>query len=272
LTTSLTIGTYTIGHTANLLQLGEFLLCSVILYEVFRWHYLKRQDTQLAQSELARELHIAEVRTAFVKQVLLTLRDDIESCKHLKNSLEPSDTTELIQEGLMRLNAMIAKFEVALELKERGSVTESKRVQLADLLSAALKPLEPQIKEKKLTIQQTSCELRTQSPPLLTYVLRSIVDNAISYSQPNNSIAISSRLTDHETRVAIEDHGSGIPQDRLSILFQPFSKAEGAETFDHEGMGFDLYLDKIIADYLNGKISITSEPKKGTRVELAFPS
>jgi two-component system sensor histidine kinase EvgS len=53
-------------------------------------------------------------------------------------------------------------------------------------------------------------------------------------------------------------------------LFQPFSKAEGAEVFTHEGMGFSLYLDKLIMLYLGGDIQIQSEQGRGTQVTISL--
>jgi K+-sensing histidine kinase KdpD len=53
-------------------------------------------------------------------------------------------------------------------------------------------------------------------------------------------------------------------------LFQAFSKTEGAETFNHEGMGFSLYMDKLIMNYLVGDIRVESAPQKGTKVVLSL--
>ena len=55
------------------------------------------------------------------------------------------------------------------------------------------------------------------------------------------------------------------------MLFQPFSKIEGFENFDHEGMGFSLYLDKLIMEYLGGSINLQSEENQGTTVDLKLP-
>jgi signal transduction histidine kinase len=68
----------------------------------------------------------------------------------------------------------------------------------------------------------------------------------------------------------VADNGQGIPTDKLNSLFQPFSKAEGAEVFTHEGMGFSLYLNKLIMMYLGGTIGIESAEGKGTQVTLSF--
>jgi signal transduction histidine kinase len=54
-------------------------------------------------------------------------------------------------------------------------------------------------------------------------------------------------------------------------LFKPFSRTDSAETFDTEGLGFSLYLDKVITNYLKGNIAVESDQGTGTRVTVSVP-
>jgi len=66
--------------------------------------------------------------------------------------------------------------------------------------------------------------------------------------------------------IAVTDHGVGISQRNLKIIFQPFF------TTKKKGTGLGLTIVKKIMDAHRGDISITSEEGKETVVRLTFPS
>jgi signal transduction histidine kinase len=51
-------------------------------------------------------------------------------------------------------------------------------------------------------------------------------------------------------------------------LFKPFSRADSALQFNYEGLGFSLFLDKIITDYMGGDILATSTKGSGTAITV----
>ena len=75
-------------------------------------------------------------------------------------------------------------------------------------------------------------------------------------------IAVESGAND--TAISVTDHGRGIAPATQQQLFRPFAKVEGALTFDNEGMGFSLYLDKLIMTYIGGEIALASKLGQGT--------
>lgn len=103
-------------------------------------------------------------------------------------------------------------------------------------------------------------------------MLFSLVDNAIAYSPDGSTVQVNASTSATESTLTVTDHGNGIQPGKLKILFQPFLKLEGAEAFNHEGMGFSLYLDKLIMTYLGGSIAMDSAPGKGTTVTLHLPA
>ncbi len=73
-------------------------------------------------------------------------------------------------------------------------------------------------------------------------------------------------------KLAITDHGAGIAEAKLEQLAKPFSRAEQASVdFDTQGIGLGLYMNKLIAAYLGGEMSIDSKTGFGTTVSLSLP-
>ena len=68
--------------------------------------------------------------------------------------------------------------------------------------------------------------------------------------------------------VRIADNGSGIPQDKLGQIFNPFytTKAPG------KGTGLGLFIVKQVVEKNKGTIALESEQGVGTTFTLRFPA
>ncbi len=64
--------------------------------------------------------------------------------------------------------------------------------------------------------------------------------------------------------VTIADNGYGISSDQLKNIFKPF------HTTKSEGTGLGLYITKQLIEKCNGKIEISSVPKKSTNFKIYF--
>lgn len=101
---------------------------------------------------------------------------------------------------------------------------------------------------------------------LLKIALKNIIDNACKYSEKEVDIILS--RINQQVVIEIEDRGIGIPQEEIEHIFQSFYR--GSNTHDYAGQGIGLSLTlKIISAY-NGKLEISSEIEKGTKVRVIF--
>jgi signal transduction histidine kinase len=67
--------------------------------------------------------------------------------------------------------------------------------------------------------------------------------------------------------------GAGIPEDKPSHVFEPFSQATGSSTSsnrEHQGAGLGLSIVKRIAALMDGSVSIASEEGRGTTVYVSL--
>ena len=103
-----------------------------------------------------------------------------------------------------------------------------------------------------------------QRRTLFDFVLGSLIDNAVKFSHDGGTITITSTPHESTLTVQVSDYGIGIPEEKMSQLFKPFSRSTSALEFNYEGLGFSLFLDKIIMDYVGGEISARSEDHKHT--------
>ena len=62
---------------------------------------------------------------------------------------------------------------------------------------------------------------------------------------------------------AVSDTGPGIPREKQSRLFQPFTQADSSTTRHFGGTGLGLSIAKRLVDLMAGKIGFESEPGRG---------
>lgn len=116
-------------------------------------------------------------------------------------------------------------------------------------------------------MQESGAQATVQANPyLLKIALKNIIDNACKYSEKEVDITLS--RTNQQTVVEIKDRGIGIPQEEIEHIFQSFYR--GSNTHDYAGQGIGLSLTMKIISAYNGKLEISSEIEKGTKVRVIF--
>ncbi|CAI5516249.1 unnamed protein product [Closterium sp. Naga37s-1] len=78
------------------------------------------------------------------------------------------------------------------------------------------------------------------------------------YLYTSSSLLSDSALPSHELHVTVTDTGIGIPPDRMSRLFRPFSQGDASTTRRFGGTGLGLVISKELAELLGGRMWVES--------------
>lgn len=105
-------------------------------------------------------------------------------------------------------------------------------------------------------------------PELMEQVFLNLLSNASQASAPGAPITVRTRETGRQAEVSVIDQGCGIPPDKIETIFNPFV------TTKQTGVGLGLAIVAKIVDGHGGRMSVESEPGKGStfRVLLPLPS
>jgi signal transduction histidine kinase/DNA-binding response OmpR family regulator len=68
----------------------------------------------------------------------------------------------------------------------------------------------------------------------------------------------------YEIRFAVHDTGIGIPPERISQLFRPFSQVSASTTRKYGGTGLGLSISKRLSDRMGGNLWVRSYPDEGS--------
>jgi signal transduction histidine kinase len=74
-----------------------------------------------------------------------------------------------------------------------------------------------------------------------------------------------------EVQVSVEDKGIGIPTRDLPNIFEPFYRVQATRDGQIRGVGLGLYLVKHMMEAMGGRVTVTSEPGRGSFFVLHFP-
>lgn len=99
-------------------------------------------------------------------------------------------------------------------------------------------------------------------------VIYNLVQNAITYSNTEQAITITTKTLDNSIYFSVTDTGIGISEDNQSLLFQPYSSIKVYKTV---GTGLGLYLSKHIIDAHGGQIALTSRLGHGSCFSFELP-
>jgi signal transduction histidine kinase/ActR/RegA family two-component response regulator len=160
------------------------------------------------------------------------------------------------------------------------SAIEAGRFQLREapfdlrlLLDAVARAYAPAAKVKALKLDFVRSETLPRrvvgDRARLFQVFGNLVGNAVKYTE-HGSILVSAELQGEEEeratlRFEIADTGPGIPPEKLSRIFEPFFRVNDSAHTEIEGRGLGLAIADFIVTHMGGKISVESEPDKGTR-------
>jgi signal transduction histidine kinase len=106
----------------------------------------------------------------------------------------------------------------------------------------------------------------------LQQVLLNLVDNSIKYSHPSGGeVVISVQELDQRLWVRVIDDGIGISIEDLPYVFDTAYQVPRTGSLRRAGSGLGLAIAKRIIEQHGGKISIQSQPDRGTTVAFDLP-
>jgi two-component system sensor histidine kinase CpxA len=110
---------------------------------------------------------------------------------------------------------------------------------------------------------------------LLSSALSNVIINAIKYSPKSSEVIISMHSTTHNQQnsiaIVISDNGTGVPQDSIEKLFQPFYRVDEARDRKSGGTGLGLAIAQQAILAHNGEINAKNKKYGGLSVTITLP-
>ena len=98
----------------------------------------------------------------------------------------------------------------------------------------------------------------------LMQLLANLIDNAIRYTPEGGTITLSLYRDGDWACLEVDDTGTGIAPEHLPHIFDRFYQVDKGRSRAKGGSGLGLAIVKAIAEQHRGKVTVTSEPGKGS--------
>ena len=199
------------------------------------------------------------------------LRTPITRMKVALEFLEDSQAKQSIQSDIAEMEKMVSEILETARRQHKYENLKKQRTHLADFIKQTIVVFENQ--PPGIEIVDLPAEIEVEiDPEQIKTVFENVLSNALKYSQPDSApIQISAQTEESYVVVRIRDFGTGIPEEDLAHIFEPFYRVDKSRTKDTGGYGLGLSLCKTIMEAHDGKIEVHSRPQEGTTVSLFFP-
>ena len=244
----------------------------------------EKNGAVIVLSDITRIKQLEKMRRDFVANVSHELKTPITSIKGFVETLlegalsEPQQGRrflEIIGKHANRLNAIIDDLFCLSRLEESGEkrAFSFDILPLAPVLAEAVELSGVRAQEKHIEITLDCDEdLRAQiNPALLEQAVTNLVNNAVEYSPAESTVEVGACRDENEIRIEVRDSGCGISEKHQERIFERFYVADKSRSRKAGGTGLGLAIVKHIAQVHNGRISVNSQPGRGSCFTLTLP-
>jgi signal transduction histidine kinase len=278
-----------VTRTASLALLavifGLLLAGAVLAYTAVRIvNELRRLDAE--QKATAEKLEAANrAKTEFIADVSHELRTPLTVLRGnaqvgLAQDAGDPENTRLFEEIVDESRRMSRMVEDLLLLAKSDSASlpyEFETVEVEPVLAELAGRATVLARERgaALRIELAGGGLARLDPQKMEQAVLILVDNAAKYGSESGAsgdeILLSSLVRSGELRITVRDHGPGIPENELPLIFERFYRLDKARSRRMGGAGLGLPIAKAIIEAHKGRLEAVSRPGEGTTMSLYIP-
>ena len=248
------------------------------------------EDTTDTQ-RLLRELHAANVaKTRFLATVSHEVRTPLAALMGAADLLmeadlgpDPGHLAQIVHRSadrLMRLTHDLLEFsglEAHRTLLHRAPVHVR---DLVDDVAASVAPLvDGRDLEVRFAVADTVPSVAVGDGPRIAQVVRTLVHNAVTFTERGHvGVRVTARAVPDQApgdgtwlEIEVTDTGIGIAPDRLSTLFEPFTRSDPSDSGDRRGNGLGLAIAGELAELMDGRLGVVSVPGRGSTFTFGVP-
>jgi len=227
---------------------------------------------------LLRQKKIADVTTDFANHMTHELKTPLSAAGVIVKSLRTAEAKldeEWYAELLGQLDNQHSKIRRLMDsvltsaMDRPLGIPEFQTVCLATLLQG-LKALAIDAGRELRLSGTTNISIQTD-PDMLTGILANLLDNALKYTPSDTPLILECQLTEAKITFSLIDKGPGIAKPYQPHLFSKFYRVPHPDMDQVRGLGLGLYLCRLQAIQLDGKLSYQQNTAGGSIFSLILP-
>lgn len=172
-----------------------------------------------------------------------------------------------------RMNIMIGQLLNLTRLESRVNVVPMQKFDLQELLANLVEDAnyEAEIRQCRVVYNAPEVAIYTGSQDHLAQALENVIRNAVKYTADNTIVSVDLIKAAEYWTIQVADHGSGVPEESLVKLFEPFYRVAAARDRQTGGTGIGLAIAERAITFHSGTITAKNRPQGGLLIEITLP-
>ncbi len=255
---------------------GLALTALIILLLIRRKNKLLKEQNELIQRQNSKLAQFNAEKNALISIVSHDLNAPFTSIKMWSQILlaDTSNLSESQKKALYRIQSsadngeLLIKDMLHIEKEEiKYHTLKLEEVDLNAFLEDIIITYQPQAQQKEIKLNNTSSGhpvLFISDRYIISRICENLLSNAIKFTPRGGNIGVSLSETADNINIIVRDEGVGIAKEDLPYLFSKYRKISSMPTEGEYSTGLGLSIVKRLVEELNGKITVESEPGKGS--------
>jgi signal transduction histidine kinase len=192
--------------------------------------------------------------------------------KLARTSADSNAALDRIDRDVDRISSLVADILQITYIESDPAAEMLEVTHAADIMDEVMHDcaVEAEIRGCKIALTgQLGGEIRG-NPELLRRAVENVLRNGIRYSPENSTIDVSMAEDSNAAVIAIRDYGTGVPEDALAKIFDPFFRVDESRDATAGGSGLGLSIAKQAVLVHHGTIK-AENASPGLRVQITIP-
>jgi signal transduction histidine kinase len=232
----------------------------------------------------SRAMKLSQMKAEFVSNVSHELRTPLASIRvfgeflklgRVRQPNKIQEYGEYIETESRRLTQLINNILDFSKIESGQKTYHFEQTAVEGVVAETLKTFEVVLEQNGFTLS-----LQRPSLPLPQVVIDSdaveqafinLLDNAVKYSGDSKEIEVKLAEQGDTVTISVIDHGVGIPSEEREKVFEKFYRVGACLVHDVKGSGLGLSIVKHIIEAHNGRVTVESEPGRGSEFIIHLP-
>ncbi|KQP65707.1 sensor histidine kinase [Nocardioides sp. Leaf285] len=228
-----------------------------------------------------RERRVEAVRRDFVANVSHELKTPVGALRLLAEAVhEASDDPEAVERFADRmltesdrLSKLVQQIIELSRLQADAPLDAPVAVDLDEVVQVAVDTSKIDAEDKRISVivhGTEGLEVFGNEGQVMAAV-SNLVANAVSYSEPDSTVLVTTKADDSTVEISVVDQGIGIPAGELDRIFERFYRVDPARHRSTGGTGLGLSIVKHVAATHGGEVRVWSAEGQGSTFTLTLP-
>jgi len=186
---------------------------------------------------------------------IAVVRSSLENMQLTDLSADNIETIKRADSGILRLQTILNRMGEASRLEQSIADCELESFEFQDFLQTMLSGYKAVYVSQEFNLSVYSGEILA-SKDLLAQCLDKLVNNAVSFAEPDSPIEITAKKGKHFWSLSVINQGPLLPENMEKQLFQSMvSIRDKKDKSEEPHMGLGLHIVRLIAEFHNGEVS-----------------